>query len=63
MTNVDHRFLDLSPLPDETHYDDPPLVGDGPDLLIPCPACERTLDGIIDSDGRCDACGHVAFDV
>ena len=61
----DPRFLDLPPLPDETHYDDP---DDDPNpdcdpIPLPCPVCEGTLDGIIDDDGRCNGCGHVAFDV
>ena len=27
-----------------------------------CAACAGTLDGVIGPDGRCDACGHVAYD-
>ena len=27
-----------------------------------CPVCRLTLSGTIGEDGRCDGCGHVAFE-
>ena len=42
--------MQLPPLPDETHYDDPD-----------CPSCQDTLGGTIDGSGQCDGCGHIAY--
>ena len=36
------------------------VPGDGDDNVpaYPCPACKGTLNGVIDRDGICTACGH-----